>query len=137
MLILSVDRQQLLKLDLLPIQSDPEYQEGVAWRLEVGPAIGERLVLASNNLYLSGEHDELAELVDGLIAVAEGTPAFSFNPAERDFRLIAFRREAHVTLEVSVPDVATDVVLVVAAADLRRFAEGLQLESQRESAQRC
>lgn len=131
MLILSVDRQQLLKLDLLPIQSDPEDHEGwVNFRLEAGPVHSERLVLASHDLYLTGEHGELAELVDGLLAVAEGTPAFSFNPAERDFRLIAFRREARVTLELSVPGVAPDLVLVVAADELRRFAEGLRLESQ-------
>lgn len=131
MLILSVDRQQLLKLDLLPIQSDPEDHEGwVNFRLEAGPVTTERLVLASHELYLTGEHGELAELIEGLVAVADGTPAFSFNPAERDFRLIAFRREAHVTLEVSVPEVPTDVVLVVEAAELRRFAQGLQLESQ-------
>ena len=130
-MILSVDRQELLKLDLLPIQSDPEDHVGwVNFRLEAGLVTGERLVLASHDLYLTGEQGELAELIDGLIAVAEGTPAFSFNPAERDFRLIAFRREAHVTLELSVPDVAPDVVLVVEAAELRRFAQGLQLESQ-------
>ncbi len=131
MLILSVDRQQLLKLDLLPIQRDPEDHEGwVNFRLEAGPVHGGRLMLASHDLYLTGEHGELAELIEGLIAVAEGTPAFSFNPAERNFRLIAFRREAHVTLELSVPEVSTDVVLVVEAEAVRRFARGLQLESQ-------
>ncbi len=130
MLILSVDRMQLFKLDLMPIQSDPEDGEGVNLRLEAGPVFGERLVLASNNLYLTGEHDELAELIEGLVAVAEGRPAFSFNPAERNLRLIAFRREAHVTLELSVPDVTPDLVWVVEAEELRRFAQGLQLESQ-------
>lgn len=137
MIIVSRDDKNFMRMDLLPIEDEPERHGGwLTYRLEFGPLGGVRSILSNQvELYLNAaDHAEVPALVAGLTSVASGTASFTFTPVdESDFRLTASRKDGALWLEVEVDgrlEVAGDhrASFEVDELELRRFAEGLMLE---------
>ncbi len=137
MILISKDDTQLLRIDLLPIEVEPErHRDWLTYRLEFGLIGGVRSVLQDQTeLYLNGtDLAEVPTLVAGLTGVASGMSSFRFTPAdEKEFALTASRKEGALWLEMEIRDRfevagAHHASFEVDELELRRFAEGLMLE---------